>query len=731
MKVFKIAVLLGFLLVISVSGVISQERGSEKIDYNMYYNYPLSIGVDYSTFNPFADYGVDTFTYEFAVNARYPLPFDPRIVPFARAGITYVDSKDIDAPEKWDHKHYFASGGGLFVNRINKNFEIGGGLAGGFAQGIFDGLEEDTSYGAKNIYGSLLGVIGLNPSFNMNISVMPELRYRYFLSPLEKFQGLSFGIGFSMNYRFGLDPDSPKAIIKSIRLLKADIPAVFAAMQSYYVNNSIGTIQIANTEDFAINDVEVSFYQAGFMDTPAKITTIPEIEKGGEVTIDLPVTFNNNVFETEGITPLNGEIIVEYLSRTRGAKQTFPVKYELHDKTSLTWTDDNKVGAFITPADSALRNYSSYVKQVCKDTVNPGFSERLQSGIQVYYGLKELGCLYQVDPTSPFVSAKGNAMIVDSINLARTTLKRAVGDCDDLTVLYSSLLETLGIETAFITVPGHIYPAFNTGIPSRDYMKVHPDKNMTINLNGQLWIPVEITMVGEKDFMTAWQKGIDEYRLYDDDPESRGFNITSDAQKVYRPVALKETDLGLQYGEKENVVRGVEKGLDRLIDVVISHYKKEADKEDSKTGFNKLGILAAQYGRYDVAEESFNMALDKDKNYIQPKINVGNLYFLQEEYENALRNYHRAEKELETLNRQKSSLYLKVVLNISRSYYELEEYERAGEYYRTIKEINPEMADKFNYLEKAADDGSRASDMSGGMQIQFGDETDSLSHEAE
>ncbi len=100
-----------------------------------------------------------------------------------------------------------------------------------------------------------------------------------------------------MNYRFGLDPDSPKAIIKSIRLLKADIPAVFAAMQSYYVNNPIGTIQIANTEDFSINDVEISFYQAGFMDTPAKITTIPEIKKGSEVSVDLAVTFNNNVLK--------------------------------------------------------------------------------------------------------------------------------------------------------------------------------------------------------------------------------------------------------------------------------------------------------------------------------------------------------------------------------------------------------------------------------------------------
>jgi hypothetical protein len=714
------------LFLASVCTIAAQEPGLKEIDYNEYYNYPISVGVDYSTFNPFTDYGVDTFTYEFGFNAKYPLPFNPRIVPLVRLGMTTVDSKDNIEPEKWDHKYYYASGGAQYVNRINKSFEMGGGLSGGFAQGIFTGLDNENSYGAKNIFGSLMGVMGLNPSYNMNISITPELKYRYFLNPLDKFNGLSFGIGFGINYRFGLDPDSPKTIIKSIRLLKADIPPVFAAMQSYYVNNPIGSIIIRNAEDFSIEDVEISFYQAGFMDTPATITAIPEIKKGGEVHVDLPVTFNNNVFETEGITPLNGEIIIEYLSRTRGAKQSFPVKYELHDKTSLTWTDDRKVGAFITPADSALRNYSSYIKQVTKDTVNSGFSEKLQSGLQIYYGLKEIGCLYQVDPTSPFISAQGNALVVDSINLARTTLKRAVGDCDDLTVLYSSLLETLGIETAFITIPGHIYAAFNTGIPSRDYLKVHPDKDMTINLNGDLWIPVEITMVGEKDFMTAWKKGIDEYRLYDDDPEKRAFNLTAKAQVVYRPVSLKETDLGLQYGDKNNIVKGVENNLDHLIDAVISHYTKAAEKEDTKNSFNKLGILAAKYGRYEVSEDSFNRALNKDKNYIQPKINVGNLFFLQQEFENALRNYHRAENELENLNRKKSALYVKVVLNISRSYYELEEYERAGEYYQAIKEINPELADKFNYLGKIADDGSRAAEVSDGIGVLFGDDSDSM-----
>ena len=88
--------------------------------------------------------------------------------------------------------------------------------------------------------------------------------------------------------------------------------------------------------------------------------------------------------------------------------------------------------------------------------------------------------------------------MVDSISLPRDTLRRITGDCDDLTVLYNSVLEAAGTETGFITVPGHIYAAFNTHIPARKFRDVHPDREMTLNVDGELWIPVEITLVGRR-----------------------------------------------------------------------------------------------------------------------------------------------------------------------------------------------------------------------------------------
>ncbi len=40
------------------------------------------------------------------------------------------------------------------------------------------------------------------------------------------------------------------------------------------------------------------------------------------------------------------------------------------------------------------------------------------------------------------------------------------GDCDDLSILVCSLFEAVAIDTAFITVPGHIFMAFDSGLKS-------------------------------------------------------------------------------------------------------------------------------------------------------------------------------------------------------------------------------------------------------------------------
>ena len=76
------------------------------------------------------------------------------------------------------------------------------------------------------------------------VDLHPNIKYLYSLSVLKKFNGFVFGIGVSASYRLGEDPDAPQAIVRSIKFGEATLPPLFSAMQSYYVKNAVGSVEI-------------------------------------------------------------------------------------------------------------------------------------------------------------------------------------------------------------------------------------------------------------------------------------------------------------------------------------------------------------------------------------------------------------------------------------------------------------------------------------------------------
>ncbi len=698
----------------------------QTVNLNNKYRYPFSFGFDYTSFSPMAlggtNYGGEFTLTDLALTGRLPLKAMPRLQPTLKLGLLNVGAALSDVEnQKFDHLEPYLMVGADFLNKVSKEFEIGGGAALGVGMGLYNGLIEDSTdtRSSYEILASLEGRVGLNLSYNLNLELKPQIRYSKSLSPLTRFDGFTFGMGISGSYRLGIDPDAPQAQIRSIRFEDAKMPPLFAAMQSYYADHPVGYVTIRNVEKFSITDVIISFFQGGFMDSPTQAASLSSLEPGETREVPLFALFNQDVFLTEGITPLTGEIQVTYNSEGRTANQSVSITYDLHDKEAMTWNDDNKVASFITPADAALRNYVSFIRQANRDAVKPGYSAQVQTAMQIYYALGELGILYQLDPTSPFDAAQENPLIVDAVSLPRNTLVRGTGDCDDLTVLYSALLEAAGMESAFITVPGHIYAAFNTKVPARDYQLIHPDKRMTLPIEGELWVPVEITMIGNTDFSTAWRIGVDEWEAVTD-PEKRNIYFTRKAQETFRPVGLRERDLGLQYGDKSQIVADFSGEIDKVVQTVVADFTASAQEKGNKGSYNKLGIVCAQFGEYVLAERAFNNALALDRNYLAPKINLGNVYYMKGEFQNALRMLHGVEETMIQGGKESTESYATVLLNISRCYYEIENYEKSAEYSEKLTRINPEMAARFSYL--AGSGGSRASDVSAYSEIRFAEE---------
>ena len=714
--------LISFLLILISLCPIGAQDSENLIDYNRVYRSPLSIGVEAQFSTPMAmfgtDYQGDFSLLDVSALGRISLNRIPQLQPLTRLGLTMMDSTDT-AAAKFRNTRFYMAGGLGYTHKFSKQLEAGADLELGVGYSVFPELDPvgHTSYGAWHFQASLGGRAAFNPSYNFSIDLHPSLRYFRSFSPLERFNGFTLNLGLSAHYRFGTDPDDPEAEIKSIQFREPRIDDMFAAMQSYYVNNPFGEVTIVNTEKYPLTGLEVTFYQPGYMNIPATISELETLEPGESVTVPVTAAYDRGIFDLEGVTPLTGEIAVNYTLRTRSATQSIPVNYDLYDKNSMTWNDDRKVAAFITSGDSALANFMSYLKSTTRDVVNPGYSEAVQTAIQAFYGLTEIGCVYQRDPTLSYEDAKGNTLMVDSVNLPRETLSKLTGDCDDLTVLFNSVMESSGIQTAFITVPGHIYSAFNTGIPAKDYKLVHPDKSMTIAIDDSLWVPLEITFIGEDDFLTAWRAGAEEFLRFVDDGDNLGLYFTSDAQQIYRPVGFRESDLGLQYGDRTRVVADFRTEVDKVTGLIMDAYKSTAEDQGNKGSYNTYGIVCARFNALDRAEQAFNNALALDRNYISPKVNLANVYYLREEYPNALRLFHDAERILRENGNDSSSAYARIILNISRTYYEMESFDLAAEYSARLKEINPAMADRYSYLADAG--GGRAADLSQSPGIQF------------
>ena len=688
---------------------------SYKINYNDKYHSPIAFGFEYQSISPFSVSYEEEYRFSlFQLQGIYSFKSFPQIQPYLGFGlklVSPVQSGDSDA-ERFAHNVYGFTAGCYYAHKFSKQLEFGGDLFAGMGYAVFPEIDQVSGdpRSAWEFTGGIGGYAAFNPTFNFSLAVHPAIRYTHSLSALDRFNGFSFGIGIALNYRTGTDPDDPKAKIKSIRFGDLEIQLLFASMQSYYSKNPIGELKLTNTEKYPIRDVQVSFMQAGYMDAPTKAATIDQLDPGDSKTVELYAAFNQEVFAIEGITPLTGEILVEYSARGNAANQTMTVSYDLYDKESLTWDDDRKMAAYITPSDSALRNYASFVRQSARDVVNPGLNEALQVGLQIYYGLTEIGCIYQKDPTSPFDAAQENPLVIDKVSLPRNTLKRGTGDCDDLTALYCSLMETVGIQTAFITTPGHIYAAFNTKEEARNYQQIHPDKSRTLNINGELWVPVEITLIGTSGFADAWEVGAEEFNKYEDEADKRGLFLTSDAQQIFRPVGLKETDLGLQYGDKSAIARSVSIETDQLVNKIINVYEQKAREKDSKSAYNTLGTVCTKFGQYNRAEQAFNYALALDRNFLPSKVNLANIMYLKGQYQNALRLYHNVEQEYLSRNRTTSAAYGRVVLNLARCYYELQNFDKSAEYVRQLEEINPALLREYSYLRE---DGAAASTRQG------------------
>jgi outer membrane protein W len=310
--------------------------------------------------------------------------------------------------------------------------------------------------------------------------------------------GFEVGLGFCLMW-------GQKREIFRVRSVKVIVEDIYPAYYRFYNTYPLAMATIENTAEFPI-EVNLRSWIDGITDG-ARQSGFISIPKGA--TKDLPVylVFGPELLKAETREPAVINLEIEARAGV-SLKKSFSVQVTVHSRNA--WNGEiDKLPVFVTPDDPEIIALTRSIAQ--RDTAQiPPALQKFEQARRLFDALSRRGIRYQSDPNIPFDRD-------DRVQFAPATLSLGAGDCDDLSVLLSSVLESVGISTAFVdvrdpqTAQGHVYLLFDTGLaPDQGTLVASNEKRTVVRENesgkAALWIPLETTLV-QAGFETAWMKG--------------------------------------------------------------------------------------------------------------------------------------------------------------------------------------------------------------------------------
>ena len=548
----------------------------------------------------------------------------------------------------------------------------------------------------KDKMTSISGEISLSLEYKLNTIVSGEVNAainHYNAGNTNLLTGAQISPGISLNITQLLSKN-PKVNVETKR-----IDPIFPVLYSWYEKNPFGKISIENKEDNEIKNVSVKFFQPQYMSQPNECAKIDTIKKNESVDVDLTAFFNERMLDLLEMTDTQSTVTIEYEILGMKKSKTEVLTVPVCGRNSMSWEDDRRAAVFVSSKDPAAMWYSKLVSSIVRTELRSGVPESIQYAMGIFDTLDEFGINYVIDPTSAYADNIGTAAI-DFLQFPYQTLMYRGGDCDDLSILTCSLFEAVGIHTAFITIPGHIFIAFDSGLSYEETKFIFSENDYFINHEGEAWIPVEITLTDE-GFSKAWRTGAREWKTAAAQGNAAIFPM-HDSWKIYKPVSVPGAAIKFTMLGEEKIARiyshSIDEWISREINEQVEQYLAKIQDEGKVEDRNALGVLYGRYGLFDKAESQLKIA--RRQNYLPAIMNTANVYYSMKEFELA-REWYRHYLKLDGDNAL-------ALLGVAKCSYELEDFKECDEAFSKVMEMTPSLARNNTYLGAFENESGRA-----------------------
>ena len=379
---------------------------------------------------------------------------------------------------------YVAAGGGPYSTIIVQGNDT-----------ILYGDSGQNSFESRMEYGWYFGG-GVNFVLMSWLAINADLKYHSIdFTDFKDYSGLQLGIGASIMW-------GRKRAIYEITDVKVVVSDIYPVYYQLYKNYPIALVSVRNMVGHPI-EVNISSAVKGYSQR-SKDSGYVRLN-GGE-TRDIPASayFDHHLLDNN----YDDSVILNMDVHVRAATSySDELSAEIVIRGKNAWNGDMEwLPLFLTPENESIRELARRTALSIEGQIEPGL-EKFTHAKALFHKLYELNIKYLSDPNVAFDKD-------DRVQFAEQTVDAGSGDCDDLVVLYASLLESVGIQTAFVEVrdpnkePAHLYLLFNSEVLVENGSQISDNEKRYIvreDNRGRrtIWIPVETTLV-EENFEQAW-----------------------------------------------------------------------------------------------------------------------------------------------------------------------------------------------------------------------------------
>lgn len=405
---------------------------------------------------------------------------------------------------------------------------------------------------------------------------------------------------FSISFNFN-PPPSP---VKIKRVLPINI---FPSQSKYHQKNTWLEVELDHVGDRPV-ECRLSAESDKFGIRAKRTFKIdPKVEKNKR--IDLIPILPDDLFKLDQSDEQLTGVKITLESRTTIPTKTvvYDTSFVVYRANRIYWGDGvAPAAAFINGEDEAVKKFAALAKQLYDDQPDSVMiSRNITLAVYLQKIMDRYGIKYKTDSNFPRKD-------LDIIQYPHELLKSRQGDCDDITVLYASLLESLGIQTALVDIPLHIFLLFDTGIHETRALKLCCPGDQYVIIDNYVWLPLETTILNES-FLEAWHRGAAQYHEYRNQDEFDVIKV-EDAWNIY-PNKMRENitdslNLPVAAVIKTDYCQNLAQHRQfQHIYLNDNYYEPLKKNPYDIEKYNELGIIFNLIGNQKKAEEHFKKAL--------------------------------------------------------------------------------------------------------------------------